>query len=88
MFIRERKNFNRCHISTAQYHPMAVNLNQHQESHQAKVSNWLEEAKLSGNSLDPLDAEWVDPPKVGFKNDDTSNTWNISIILRHLIQTL
>jgi len=47
---------------------------------QVKFDEWLDEAKRSGNSLDPLSAKWIDPPKVGFENDEAIRDWWFQLV--------
>lgn len=47
---------------------------------QAEFANWLSEAKRSGNSLDPLAADWIDPPDVGFEDDEAIRDWWFQIV--------
>ena len=47
---------------------------------QADFDEWLDEAKRSGNSLDPLSAKWIDPPQVGFENDEAIRDWWFQLV--------
>ncbi|WGI21263.1 ABC transporter transmembrane domain-containing protein [Amylibacter sp. IMCC11727] len=51
-----------------------------QEDMRAEFNAWLEEAKRSGNSLDPLVATWVDPQQAGFESDEAIRDWWFQIV--------
>jgi putative ABC transport system ATP-binding protein len=47
---------------------------------EAEFKKWMDEALRSGNSLDPLNVDWVDPPQVGFENDEEIRDWWFQIV--------
>ncbi len=44
------------------------------------ILHWKEEAKRSGNSLDPFELEWVDPSVAGLASADAIHEWWFQLV--------
>jgi putative ABC transport system ATP-binding protein len=46
----------------------------------ADYKTWVKNAKLSGNSQDPLDVDWIEPSKFGFENEEDIRDWWFQLV--------
>ncbi len=51
------------------------------EDQKAAFKKFVEDAKLSGNSGDPLGVDWIEPQKFGFENNEALQDWWFQLVV-------
>lgn len=48
--------------------------------HAAAFKQWVEDARISGNTTNPLGADWIDPSEFGFEDQDAIRDWWFQLV--------